>query len=203
MTFVPVAGINEVFIEHQYNGKPGVGWVLHYETTAAGWTAPIFLDFGAAIVSWWDVHMQPLMGNTVQLQRIRMRDLTTQNSGVLDYTTGLPLTGTRTGNAVSANVAFSLKKNSGLAGRSFRGRVYQFGMTEDDSSANVVGTGYANAVRAAWNEALFLSGTLEDYAMVVVSKYSAGQPRAAGIATDVINFSYVDLQIDTRRDRLP
>jgi hypothetical protein len=101
-----------------------------------------------------------------------------------------------------ANVAFSLKKNTGLAGKNFRGRIYQFGMAEADVAQNFVTTGYALAVQAAWTEALLLTGDGFDYGMVLASKYTQNAPRPVGIATDVTSISYADLRVDTRRDRL-
>jgi len=202
MAFVPATNIVEVFIEHSFAGKEGVGWVVHYETNTPPWTPLLMGDLALSIVGWWDTYMQPLMAGSASLQRIRMRDLTTATSGVLDYSTGLPLVGSRAGAAMPANVSLSVKKNTGFAGRSLRGRIYMFGMVEGDVTANFIESGYSNAVLAAWDEALFFAGAEAEYGMVLVSKYSGGSPRPSALVTDVTSVSLADTRVDTRRDRL-
>jgi len=203
MAFIPVPNCCEVFVEHQFNGKPNVGWVLHYESDIVPWTPLLMSDLAAQLKAWWDVHMQPLVSTATILTRIRLRELTTQSGLILDYTAGLPLTGSRAGDAAPANVAFVLKKNSGFSGRSFRGRIYQMGFTESDMSTNFISSTLANDYVDAWTEALLLVGTEAEYGMVIASKYSGGAPRGTGVKTDVSNITYSDLIVDTRRDRLP
>jgi hypothetical protein len=202
MPFVPAAGIAEVFVEHTFNGKPGLGWVLHFESTVLPWTVAILADLGNEIRAWWVAEMQANMTTAVRLDRIRLRDITSQNSPIYDFNTSLPVSGTLTGQSMPGNVAFSIKKNSGLAGRSFRGRVYQFGFNEADVDLNSIGAGRANSYVAAWNEARLLVGGLADYGMVICSKFSQGSPRAAAVSTPVTSFSYADLTIDTVRNRV-
>jgi hypothetical protein len=202
MPFVPAINVAEVFIEHNFNNKPGVGWVLHYENSLGSWTAALLADLALQLVTWWDTSMQPLMTGSVHLERVRLRDITVQNGIVAEYTTGLPLTGSRAGASMPANVALSVKKNTGLAGKSFRGRVYQFGMAEGDVTVNTVETAYVTPLLAAWNEALLLIGASADYVMVLASKYSGNAPRPTALVSEVTSFSLADRTVDTRRDRL-
>jgi len=202
MPFVPAPNIVEVFMEHTLNNKKGVGWVLHYETDVVPWTVTRMTDLATVLAAWWNTEMKPNMNTSCSLDRIRMRELTGPNSLVVDYTTGLPIGGTLSGSPITGNVAFSLKKNTGLAGRSFRGRIYQFGFVETDTTLNELSAARANAYVAAWTEALFLTGFDADYGMVLTSKYSGGSPRASAISTDVTSISYADSTVDTRRDRL-
>jgi len=202
MAFVPVPGIVEVFIEHTFHGKPGVGWVVHYESTIDPSDPAVMADMGDSIIAWWIAEMKPYVTAQVTLNRVRMRLLTTANSAIMDRIPGSVQTGTLTGQAMPGNVAFSIKKNTGLAGRSLRGRIYQFGFNEADVDGNNLGVGRASTYVDAWTEALFLAGVEGNYGMVVVSKYSQNQPRVTGIATDVTSISYSDLRLDTRRDRL-
>lgn len=202
MAFVAVPNVIEVFLEHTFNGKTNIGWVLNYETTGTTWTPSTATDLMAGLIAWWNTEMKPLMTADVALTRVRSRVLTTATSGIGERTVGLPINGTRAGNSMPANVAFSLKKNTGLAGRSNRGRIYQFGMAEADVAQNFVTTGYALDCVAAWTEALLFVGDPDSFGMVVASKYSNKAPRPVGVATDVTSISYADLRVDTRRDRL-
>jgi hypothetical protein len=142
------------------------------------------------------------VSNTTFLTRMRFRDLTTINGQVLDRTQGLPLQGSLTSPALPNNVSFSLKKNSGLAGKSYRGRTYMLGLTEADVTANSISGGSASAFVDAFNEAIILVGSEDTYAMAIVSKYTAGNPRANALVNNVAGFTYADLVVDTRRDRL-
>lgn len=202
MPFVPALNIAEVFVEHQFNGKPGVGWVLHYESSLGAWTAPTLQDCGEALRDWWNTHMKSQVNANTILTRIRLRDITVQNGLVFDLTNGMPITGTLSGTSPSANVAFSLKKNTGFSGKSFRGRIYQMGMIEADIDQNFILAVRANAYVAAWTEALFLGGGVADYGMVLASKYSNGGPRSTAQINPVTSITYEDLRVDTRRDRL-
>ena len=202
MVFVPANGICEVFMEHSVNDVTNIGWVLHYERSGATSWSVLFEDLGQYLVNWWDVHMQPLVSTATLLQRVRMRDLTSQNAPIGDYSIGLPLTGTATGQPASNNVAISVKKNTGLAGKSYRGRIYQLGLTENQVVGNFIDSAYRTALLAAWTEALFITGGSAEYGMVLVSKYSAGAPRAAALVNDVTSVSLADTRIDTRRDRM-
>jgi hypothetical protein len=202
LAFIPVPNIAEVFIEHSLNGKPGVGWVVHYETTAGSWSTTELTELCALLRAWWNDEMKATVTAQVILQRIRARDLTTANSPIVEYNTGMPITGTGTGSSEPGNVSFSIKKNTGLAGRSFRGRIYMMGMSDTNVVGNLLNSTVANLWVAAWTEALFLSGTTYDYGMVVASRYANNAPRVSGISTPVLSVSYADLRIDTRRDRL-
>jgi hypothetical protein len=136
------------------------------------------------------------------LERIRLRNISTQNGMVLDYTTGLPLVGTGSPAPTPNNVSFSLKKNTGLAGKSYRGRVYLLGLTEVAVNGNFLDAAVANLFVDAFNEALILVGAEDTYAMALVSKYTGNNPRSSALVSNVTSFSYSDLRIDTRRDRL-
>lgn len=202
MPFVPVPNIVEVFMEHSFHEKQGIGWVLHYENALGVWSTDTMQELFSQLIAWWTASMKPLVTADVTLYRVRGRVLTTATSGIDERVLTSPQTGTRAGQAMPNNVAFSLKKNTGLAGRSNRGRIYQFGFAEADVSGNFMTTALANSYVTAWNEALLFTGELTTYGMVVASKYSGNAPRPTGVATDVLYISYSDTRVDTRRDRL-
>lgn len=205
MAFVPVTNVVEVKFDHTYFGVGGKGWVFHYALVSQGaWDASLLQELLTLLVSWWDVSMQPLMSAQVTLNRIRARDLTTENGLQWETTTGLPLTGTRAGTPLQANAVLSLKKVTGFTGRSFRGRMYHFGLvTADIVNTNFISTATINALEAGYEEALLIPGAVEQYQMVLASKYSDGQQRPVGIATSVFDIQAVDSRIDTNRLKLP
>lgn len=204
MAFVPALNTVRVFFEHAIHGNSGHGWVFHYKL--AGLTPGIEeMEFLAAeLVDWWNVNVRAFMGSYVSLQRLRLLDLTTAESFEFTWSAGLPITGTRVGTDLPANLAFCIKLSTGLSGRSNRGRTYFFGMVEGDVTGNSVTTTYANGVRSAMNAALeFDDGLGAIWNLVVASFISGGQPRVTAQINQVINASYVDLRVDTQRRRLP
>jgi hypothetical protein len=122
---------------------------------------------------------------------------------IRDFVTGLPLTGTRVGNTMPANVAYCIKLSSGLAGRSKRGRMYWFAMAEDDVADNFVTVSYSAAVVAAVDAlSSLLVGTIDNYALSVVSFFFEGQPRTEGVPQTILSGVAVDRRVDTQRRRL-
>lgn len=205
MAFIPVPGVIEVKLDHTYFGTGGKGMVMHYIINGGGaWTIPDINDCLDALVTWWDTHLQPLMSPQVTLNRIRARDLSTVNSLQGETTAGLPLTGTRSGTPLTANVVLALKKVTGFTGKSFRGRVYHFGLCSGDViNTNYCTTATINSLEAAYNESLVLVGGLNNYDQVLVSRYADKQPRTTGILTLIQDFQAVDQRFDTNRKKLP
>ena len=203
MAFVPATDTIRVFFEHSIHGNSGHGWVMHFQPALAGVTIAKMEDLAAELVDWWDTNVRAFMGNYVALQRLRLLDLSTAESFEFTWSTGLPITGTRVGTDLPANLAFCMKLSTGLSGRSNRGRIYFFGMVEGDVTGNSVTSTYANGVRSAANALKTLVGSEDTYGLVVASFISGGQPRVTAQVTPVIDASYVDLRVDTQRRRLP
>lgn len=204
MAFVPATNTIEMFVEHQYQGAQGKGYVLHYKNSLGAWTLALMADLATTFIANWNTHMKPLVNNQTVLERIRMRDLTTISGLVYDTAAGLPIAGTRTGTPTQSQVVISVKKNTGLAGKSYRGRVYHFGFNQGDFSApNNLSTSYTASVETAWNELILLVGASGDYEMVLVSKFTGGQPRVSAEVTPITNMTLVDRRVDTNRLKLP
>lgn len=203
MPFIPADRVINAFLDFTGPDDESCGWSLDFQTAAAV-TLTDLLDLGAGIASWFDVTMQPLMTAGFTLNRVKLRDMSSENSFVTDWVGILPLTGTLAGNSMPSSVAWCLKKQTGLAGRSFRGRIYHMGMGEAEVSGNFVDGTYAANVEDAWNTLLTdMQETGNGFDMVVVSYRTNGAPRTAGLATDVTSIVSVDLRVDTQRRRLP
>jgi len=100
------------------------------------------------------------------------------------------------------NVVVSIKRSSGLTGRSERGRVYipvpDNGLTTNE-----------NAVDATWLDSVvdalnFLRSSLTAAGAVeaIVSRFTGGAARATGIAIPVAFYIAVDANVDSMRRRL-
>ena len=155
----------------------------------------------AALVSWWTTNMQPITSVGAQLFKILARDMTVEGGVGIEYTTGLPLSGTGT-SALTSSVTVATKLSTGLTGRNFRGRSYFIGMPADALSAdpNIISTTFAAAVDAAF-EALIGVAITEGTELVVASFFHDNAPRISAVLTPIISAS-VDRFVDSQRRRL-
>lgn len=202
MAFIPTGNTVEVFMDHLAVGVEGKGWVFHFERDEPVNVAGME-DLAALLVTWWKTEIAPLISNGVQLQRVKMRDISTLDSFVLDYTTGLPDTGDVTGDKLPLNAALCLKLATNLAGRSHRGRMYWFGLAESQVTDNYVALAVVDAIETAVNtlKGDYLPGS--GWTWVVTSFQYQGEPRSEGQNTPIANVVAVDNRVDTQRRRLP
>ncbi|KKK92037.1 hypothetical protein LCGC14_2706930 [marine sediment metagenome] len=100
-------------------------------------------------------------------------------------------------------VTFSIKKQSGLTGRSARGRVYWIGLTRaqlqtDENKLIIVESDVieskVDAMRAA------ISATI--WQAVIVSRFKDNVKRPTGVVKNWISSEAVDIRVDTQRPRL-
>lgn len=204
MAFIPVPNVVSAFMEFSGPDDVILGNVFNFLYLDPPITSSAILNaLGVELVEWWDAFGQPYKTAGYTLQRIRMRDLTDSNSFAVDYTTGLPLVGTLAGNSMPTNVAWSLKLGTGMAGRSRRGRIYHFGMSEEVVSGNFMDATHAASVLAGYNALRTDVGLNDNWRWVVVSRQQDEAPLLVGQAYNITSVSAVDLRVDTQRKRLP
>lgn len=148
---------------------------------------------------WWIAAIRPNQPTVVTLREIYIRSM---HSEIAPQTTRpVNSSGSQSGAAMSNNVTFCLKLNSGLTGRSTRGRVYHIGLLELDVTANQLDS--ATAIELAAGYALLINAVQAfNWTWVVNSQYSGGDKRTQGLNTPITSVSYSDLTVDTQRRRL-
>lgn len=108
--------------------------------------------------------------------------------------------GTSGGSAAAANAAVVISLRSGLVGRSYRGRFYVGGLSNNNLD---------NAQNIGTSAAAFYASTFEDFmtalngvgqVLVVVSRFAAGVARIVALTTEVLSL-IVDTKIDSQRRR--
>lgn len=146
--------------------------------------------------SWVSAHLSDWPTNA-QVLKTYLRDLTSQTGAVGEFTPLTPLVGTKVGTALPNNVTFSIKRDSQLAGRANRGRLFQIGITDTDrSDDNHIASSRANAWRDHLNT--LLNSMISDNAAQEVILH-----RLLGTYTVIQGYTYSDLTIDAMRRRLP
>lgn len=191
--------IGSVIIENTFHVKKGSPYTLADLTALAG----VFDTWDSTGAAKW----QAARSGLTTLLFVRAKALDTSSSPVYTYTVpGGGRVGTLTiASVMSNNVSFCIRLQTGLAGRSFRGRLYvpPFG------SANVQASPSQNFVTAAFAlmlvtslQALLTQLAAAGHTWVVTSFYNSGAWRAAGVNTDILTIGYADLRVDTQRRRL-
>lgn len=203
MAFIPAENVASVFMEFTGPDDVIMGWTWNFRLKSGVLDGSYLGELGAVLVTWYDTSMKPLQTAGHSLQRIRLRDLTEENSYAVDYSTGLPETGTRAGNSMPSNTAWCLKLSTGFSGRSKRGRIYHFGFAEADVSGNFIDVNYAASVLSAFRQ-IPLDLAADDYfEWGVLSRQQDGAPLLSGIFYPIGSIVYTDLRVDTQRKRLP
>ena len=107
------------------------------------------------------------------------------------------------GPGLPSSVTFSIKKSSGLTGRSARGRLYWIGLlatnlapneNQLDVAAQVAAVAAVDAMRAA------IGATV--WTPAIVSRFSGGVPRTTGVTFTWTTTTSVNTNVDSQRRRL-
>ena len=202
MAFVPVPNGAQVEMRYSYLGErvENVFWVY-----VPGSASPDVADLEAIagiFHDWWDGHIKTIQSANATLREIYVTDQSSSAGSAFTFSTGLPADGANTQEPLPGNVSLTVSLRSSLRGRSFRGRSYIIGLTENQVSGNLLTTAAANAWLAAYDELVNALNT-GPYILAVCSRVSGGAPRAAGVLTPIIDAVLVDTYVDSQRRRLP
>lgn len=207
MPFVPVA--NTALVETRMTlDSQQVENTLWVEFPAAPSAADL-LTLANDIDSWWEGSYAPLVSDGVQLREVVVTDMTTASSGQVSVAPAVAAFGGQSSPDLPSNASLTVSFRTALRGRSFRGRNYLVGLTEDTNTGNIVNSPFIALVIAAYEELLSGGGALSAGEWVVASRFSGVDvngnpiPRAAGVTTPIISVVVVDNVIDSQRRRLP
>lgn len=214
MPFVDVPDVIEVVLHMgQSGGSEGqASIVLHFHATSA-------YDFAkanalaAAVVVAWNADLAPVISNEVVLNRVSVRDLSDESGVVGEAASGD--SGDVVSPALPPNVAWSLKKVTGLAGRANRGRVYHYGLAENQVTGETVlatpADDIANAWNAFWQSVAVGANDLDQFVLVSYNYAVNPDPPPAKLYTErtsvrailnIITLEPADTRVDTQRRRL-
>jgi hypothetical protein len=201
MDYIPVPNCAQLEFVYSFGGQTCEN-VLHY-TKDDAWDVVTLTALADAAIAEWIANIKPVMTNLLSLTSVIATDLASQSGPSITRAGGLPSAGTQTGTALPNNCALVVTKRTTLRGRSFRGRIYHPGLPTPQTSANNVTGAFVTNIVNGWNAltAITMPGPITAQ-MVVVSKFTEGNPRVLGITTPVVNVTS-DGVIDSQRRRLP
>jgi hypothetical protein len=206
MAFVPVPFTVEVELVYNISGII-VENTFYYKSNTAP-TPSLLTGLALLVDTAWHNNLRGQLVSICRLQLIRCRDLSAQNGFGVELAPSAPATGALTDTCAPLNVTLAIKRVTGLLGRSFRGRIYWPGISENKIVP-------PNSVNPTWRDEVVLAvgnfttsiqqdGTWQE---VVVSRYSgvdaAGKPipRVTGLTT-VVTGHNADTDLDSQRRRL-
>lgn len=154
---------------------------------------------GAAIVDWWTESIAGLVSNAVLLDTISIRGLSSPSdvywSDNLTGAAGLANTP-----AMPPNVTIALKLETGLTGKSRRGRVFHVGLGEAMVASKYLVADYADPMPDQY-QLLIDAVAGYDLQWAVLSRTQNKVRLAEAIPYPVTRCTLVDRKIDTMRDR--
>lgn len=198
MAFIPALNTVRVTFEYTLNGRIVVN--VFYLTKTGPVVSIDLTNLAAQLKSWYTTYVKPHVNAGLSLNRIILRDMTVLNGVYLESLVNPPITGVGLGAPLPSSVAQVITLQSGLSGRSRRGRVYMAGLGEDQVDGNDVNSVTTLGLAVAWaNINSFISPT--SCSLSIASFYSGGLPRATALLTPVIS-QLARSRVDTQRRRL-
>jgi hypothetical protein len=205
MAFIPA--VNTARVEMVFHENGCIIENVYHVLKGSAFGGTDLTDIAQAFRDWWDAELQSVVADDVALDLIKVRNMTTATSPAIEFTDGLPLVGGSGGGALPNNSTLAIKWTTGFAGRSFRGRTYHIGLTDNDLANTVSIDSTAQSFFAAAYEALI--GAVSDLSMdLVVASFFSGVdvngdpiPRSTAVLTPIVG-AVVDTALDSQRRRL-
>lgn len=197
MPFVPISNAAEVVFFIRQDGQE-LRNVSHFTVTTPPYTGPELEDLLDEIEAWL-LLWQPWVSATATLYQLSAKALNSETGVQRIRAVNYP--GTKAGEALAANATVAIKKVTGLAGRSNRGRWYHPGLVEADTTLNTIVAGTLSGLKTLYDGLTLLTGGFVHH-LAVASKFTNGAPRVVGVATEVIEH-VIDPIVDSQRRRLP
>lgn len=201
MPFIPVPNVVEYRVVHRYLNQPLTNSIyVQYDQPPS----PNDLQSGCSqLAQLWATNIMPNLSSDCVFTQVFARDLSFQSSFVYTYTgVPLPVSGGAFGQPMPSHVAVVVSLRTGLAGRSYRGRLYIGGLTELQVDGDYPNVGIRNAITAGVS-AVIVGMLTTDRRCVVVSRYTAGRPRNPGVANPILSVLNVTQRVGSQRKRLP
>lgn len=200
MAFQAVPDTAEIIIRYVQNFEEMVS-TLHARQ-AGGYTLGELTTLATAVDAEIPVTWLPAQTVDAVYQSTTVRGLAFENDQEVTVNTS-SAAGDRAAAGLPGNVTFSIKKGSGLTGRSARGRLYWIGLSRDQLSANenVLGAVAVTDVVNALDQ-MRLAIITAGWQPAIVSRFSGGVKRVVGVTFDWSTVSAVDDNMDSQRRRL-
>lgn len=161
------------------------------------------------LIAWWGASYAPLVSSGVQLREVVCTDQSSPTGPQVTVAPAVGLFGANTSPPKPSNVSVTVSFRTALRGRSYRGRNYIVGLTNDTMTLNTLNVGFIGDAIDAYAALLPAGAAGITPQWVVASRFSGVDaqhhaiPRVTGIATPIETVTIVDAIVDSQRRRLP
>lgn len=147
----------------------------------------------------WVSHWDALTNDNVGPVQLTVRSLESEMGPIV--TRGVALVGNQASQPLPPNATIAVSLRTEFAGRSYRGRVFQCGLTEAMVAGKRLVSPYDADIPASW-EAFRVAALADGWTLAVVSRVQNGVLMAEGIATPVTDILLTDTRTDSMKTRL-
>lgn len=168
-----------------------------------GWDLGSMTALWENCLNWWINFVEDYVSVNVELQEIKITDLTSDTAPVYSAAPSPKPNGNVTGDPLPNNVSLAVSFRTSGRGRSSRGRNYVFGLAEAEVTGNVVEAGYLSTIQTAYDSVQSDIAVDLGADWVVVSRYHNKAPRTTALVQQVTAAVIVDPFVDSQRRRLP
>jgi len=200
MALSPAPNVAQVELMFNWQGEICQN-VLHYYR-AGDWDEATLFDLADSIAAQWATDFPAVTSNTVTLYNIVATALYDNNGPQVVYDGILPTPGTRVSPSMPNNVSCVFTKRTAFRGRSYRGRIYFIGLTEDAIAANQVTAGVVNGITTGFTNLMTFTIDAVPATLSVLSRIQNGvqiNPAQSILVTAITS----DGVVDSQRRRLP
>jgi hypothetical protein len=177
--------------------------VLHYKNSdGSNSLSPIAI--ADRIAATWIANIKSYVSTTLSLVQVDVIDLGPDSESGAISTAGLPSVGGNVAPPLPNHVSVVMSLRTAIRGRSFRGRMYTLGWTEDYVKGNVVEPTLQASILPKYESLRILEGATGEpnYQMHVLSYFKDKAVRLSPVATPVTAITS-DWVVDSQRRRLP
>jgi hypothetical protein len=200
MAFIPVADTVLAELRFDYFGQK-IENTLYFRKLGGSSVAQAIGLMNDLLV-WWTSLLSNYLSEDISLRELNVTDLSSASGYSVSQAAPTPNpTGQVVASGLPGNVAICVSFRTPNRGRSFRGRNYVAGLAETQVTGNTLDATRVAGILGSY-QGIPSSIVSSAWDWVVVSRFSGGAPRAAGVATDVTSVVIVDDFVDSQRRRL-
>jgi hypothetical protein len=200
MAFVPFE--DTIKLEGVFSWGGQICENVHYFKVDATPDVALCEELAAEYIQWWNQWMMSVVSTGAALTKVKCTIMEAENSPGIEYSTGLPSVGADASPSMPNNVTIAVRWVTALRGRSYRGRTYHIGLTENSVVHNGLLPAALTQLLNGYTELIGLTTSVGPAALCVASRVSNGVERTAGLMTPVDSV-VIDGTIDSQRRRLP
>lgn len=200
MAYIPAPNTAKVSLVGNLHGQTIVNSLCVERVDAL--TPALLQDAATVMRTWYVDSYRAYLSDQYVLMRVEARDLSIQDGHGIEIDAPTFSTGLNTSGSMPANVALSIKKVTGMVGRTRRGRWYLAAVPRGVVVGSSVTNPWANMLVESMNYQLTLFQQA-GWTPVVVSYQSNKIKRTTALTTPITSYVLVDYVLDSQRRRLP